>query len=117
VLSNDLFLSAVTIAEITDGIAKAKREGSRRKASRLSAWLQTVLHLYGDHVLAFDSATAEIAGALSDLARGRGHSPGLADIVIAATAHKHNLTILSRNTRHFAPMNAAVIDPFQQLPG
>jgi predicted nucleic acid-binding protein len=41
----------------------------------------------------------------------------LADIVIAATAHKHNLTILSRNTRHFAPMNAAVIDPFQQLPG
>ena len=115
--STDLFLSAITIAEITDGIAKTKREGSRRKASQLSAWLQTVLHLYGDHVLAFDSTTAEIARALSDLARGRGHSPGLADIVIAATAHKHNLTILSRNTRHFAPMNADVIDPFQQLPG
>jgi toxin FitB len=114
--STDLFLSAVTIAEITDGIAKAKREGSRRKASQLSAWLRTVLHLYGDHVLAFDSSTAEIAGALSDLARGRGHSPGLADIVIAATARRHNLTILSRNTRHFAPMAAVVIDPFQQRP-
>jgi predicted nucleic acid-binding protein len=114
--SPDLFLSAVTIAEITEGIAKARREGAKRKASNLSAWLQTVLHLYGSRVLPFDSATAEIAGALSDLARGRGHSPGFADVAIAATARRHKLTILSRNERHFAPMDAAVIDPFQRLP-
>jgi toxin FitB len=114
--SPDLFLSAVTIAEIADGIAKAKREGGRRKASGLSAWLRIVLHLYGDRVLAFDSPTAEIAGALSDLARGRGHSPGFADIAIAATARRHDLTILSRNERHFAPMDVAVIDPFRGLP-
>lgn len=114
--SPDLFLSAVTIAEITEGIAKAKREGAKRKASNLSAWLQTVLHLYGDRVLPFDSSTAEIAGALADLARGRGHSPGLADVAISATARRHNLTILSRNERHFTPMDVAVVDPFQTLP-
>ncbi len=114
--SPDLFLSAVTIAEIADGIAKAKREGARRKASDLSAWLRTVLHLYGARVLAFDSQTAEIAGALCDLARGRGHSPGFADIAIAATARRHDLTVLSRNERHFAPMDVAVVDPFQKLP-
>jgi toxin FitB len=114
--SADLFLSAVTIAEIADGIAKARREGARRKASDLSAWLRTVLHLYGDRVLSFDSPTAEIAGALSDRARGRGHSPGFADIAIAATAHRHGLTILSRNARHFAPMDVAVVDPFRVLP-
>jgi len=114
--SSALFLSAVTVAEIADGIAKAKREGAKRKASDLSAWLRTVLHLYGDRVLPFDSATAEIAGGLSDLARGRGHSPGFADIVIAATARRHNLVILSRNQRHFAPMDVPVVDPFQQLP-
>ena len=77
--SADLFLSAVTIAEIADGIAKAKREGARRKASDQSAWLQTVLHLYGERVLPFDSPTAQLAGALADLARSRGHSPGFAD--------------------------------------
>ena len=115
--SADLFLSAVTIAEIADGIAKAKREGARRKASQLSAWLKTVLHLYGERVLAFDASTAEIAGALSNLARGRGHSPGFADILIAATARRHGLTILSRNARHFASLDAVVADPFQQLPG
>ncbi len=114
--SRDLFLSAVTIAEIADGIAKAKREGAKRKAADLSAWLRTVLHLYGDRVLPFDSPTAETAGALSDLARGRGHAPGFADIAIAATARRHDLTILSRNERHFAPMAVAVIDPFLKLP-
>jgi toxin FitB len=114
--SDDLFLSAVTIAEIADGIAKAKREGAKRKASDLSAWLQTVLHLYGDRVLPFDTPTAEIAGALADLARGRGYSPGFADVAIAATARHHDLTILSRNERHFAPMAVAVIDPFRKLP-
>jgi hypothetical protein len=114
--SPDLFLSAVTIAELADGIAKAKRQGAKRKASDLSAWLRTVLHLYGDRVLPFDSPTAEIAGVLSDLARGRGYSPGFADIAIAATAHRHDLTILSRNERHFAPMDIVVVDPFQKLP-
>ena len=114
--SSDLFLSAVTIAEIADGIAKAKREGAKRKAADLSAWLRTVLHLYGDRVLPFDGPTAEIAGLLADLARGRGHSPSFADIAIAATARRHELTILSRNIRHFAPVDVAVTDPFQSLP-
>jgi predicted nucleic acid-binding protein len=114
--STELFLSAVTIAEIADGIAKARREGGHRKASNLSDWLQTVLHLYADRVLPFDSQTAEIAGALSDLARGRGQSPGFADVAIAATARLHNLLILSGNARHFAAMDAPVFDPFQKLP-
>ena len=114
--SPDLFLSAVTIAEIADGIAKAKREGAKRKSSDLSAWLKTVLHLYGDRVLPLDSPTAEIAGVLSDLARGRGHAPGFPDIIIAATAWRHSLTILSRNERHLALMDAVVIDPFPRLP-
>ena len=114
--SGDLYLSAITIAEIADGIAKTKRAGAKRKAAGLSAWLRTLLHLYADRVLPFDSPAAEIAGALSDLARGRGHSPGFADIAIAATARRHALTILSRNKRHFEPMDVTVIDPFQHLP-
>ena len=75
-----------------------------------------MLHLYGDRVFPFHSRTAEIAGALADLARGRGHSPGFADIAIAATAHRHDLTILSRNERHFAPMDLVVADPFETPP-
>jgi predicted nucleic acid-binding protein len=50
---------------------------------------------------------------LTDLARSRGH---FADIVIAATAIRQDLTILSRNARHFTPMDVPVLDPFTTLP-
>jgi hypothetical protein len=114
--SASLFLSAVTVAEIEDGIAKSRREGATRKSADLSTWLETVLHLYGDRVLAFDVATARIAGAISDRARGAGQTPGFADIIIAATAQHHGLTMLSRNLRHFETLGVAVIDPFTRLP-
>jgi predicted nucleic acid-binding protein len=114
--SGSLFLSAVTVAEIEDGIAKLRREGARRKSADLAAWLETVLHLYGDRVLAFDVAIARIAGAISDRARGLGQAPGFADIVIAATARHHGLTVLSRNPRHLEPLGVTVIDPFSRLP-
>ena len=111
-----LFLSAVTVAEIEDGIAKSRREGATRKSADLAAWLETLLHLYGDRVLAFDAATARIAGRLSDRSRGLGQAPGFADIIIAATAQQHGLTILSRNLRHFEPFGVVVVDPFKRLP-
>jgi predicted nucleic acid-binding protein len=114
--SASLFLSAVTVAEIEDGIAKLRRVGAARKSADLTAWLETVLHLYGDRVLAFDTPTARIAGAMSDRARGQGHAPGFADIIIAAAAQHHELTILSRNLRHLEPLGVAVIDPFAKLP-
>lgn len=111
-----LFLSAVTVAEIEDGIAKSRREGATRKSADLTAWLETVLHLYGDRILAFDAPTARIAGAMADRARGQGHAPGFAAIIVAATAKHHGLTILSRNLRHFEPLGIPVIDPLVKLP-
>ena len=114
--SAELFLSTVTIAEIEDGIAKAKREGATRKARDLTAWLETVLHLYAARILPFDLAIARLAGSLSDRARGQGHAPGFADIIIAATAQHHGLTILTRNVRHFEPLGVPVHDPFARLP-
>ena len=42
--------------------------------------------------------------------------PTLADIMIAATAQHHGLTILTRNVRHFEPLGVAVVDPFTALP-
>ena len=114
--SAKLFLSVITIAEIEDGIAKAKREGATRKSWDLSAWLETLLHLYTARILPLDLATARIAGVLSDHARGQGNAPGFADIMIAATAQRNGLIILTRNLRHFEPLGVAVHDPFARLP-
>lgn len=114
--SASLFLSVVTVAEIEDGIAKLRREGAARRSSHLAEWLEAVLHLYGERILAFDTPTARIAGALADRARGIGQAPGFADIVIAATARQRGLTILSRNLKHFEPLGVSVLDPFVTLP-
>ncbi len=114
--STGLFLSTVTIAEIQDGIAKARRAGATRKARDLTAWLETVLHLYTARILPFDLATARLAGDLSDQARASGHAPGFADIIIAATAQHHGLIILTRNLRHFAPLGVPTHDPLLRLP-
>lgn len=111
-----LFVSTVTVAEIEDGIAKARREKASRKAAALDEWLRTLLHLYSNRVLAFDLAAAHAAGILSDRARAGGHAPGFADIAIAATAMSRKLTILTRNLRHFAPLGVPAHDPFDRLP-
>lgn len=106
-----LFLSAVTVAEIEDGIAKL-----RRKAADLTAWLDALLHLYADRVLPFDGVTARLAGRLSDQARGQGRAPGFADIIIAATAMRHDLILLTRNLRHFQGFGLRLYNPFTALP-
>lgn len=93
-----------------------RREKVARKAQRLSAWRDALLHLYGERVLAFGVQEARIAGALSNGARAKGRSPGFADIIIAATAVAHNLILLTRNQRHFKPLGVRTINPFDGLP-
>ena len=113
--SAKLYLSVITIAEIEDGIAKSRRQGAYRKAERLAEWLETLLHLYAARVLPIDLATARRLGALADHVRGLGHDPGLADLAIAATAQHHGCTVLTRNLKHFIPIDIPALDPFAAL--
>ena len=114
--SDRLYLSAVTVAEIEDGLAKARRTGAARKARGIDAWLETLLHLYAARILPFDVDAARVAGRLSDRARASGHAPGFADLAIAGIAVANGLALLSRNVRHFAPLGVKVQDPFRALP-
>jgi predicted nucleic acid-binding protein len=114
--SLNLYLSVITIAEVEDGIAKARRNGESRKADRLAAWLETLLHLYSARILPLDVPVARVLGRLADEARSGGQSPGLADLAIAATAHARGLVVLTRNLRHFACLSVPSHDPFDSLP-
>jgi predicted nucleic acid-binding protein len=114
--SSTLYLSVVTVAEIEDGIARARRADARLKAARLSEWLDAVIHLYSRRILGLDVAAARQLGRLADRARGLGQAPGFADLAIAAIAQVNGLTILTRNLRHFQPLGLAALDPFDALP-
>ncbi|HEY7297649.1 MAG TPA: PIN domain-containing protein [Xanthobacteraceae bacterium] len=44
------------------------------------------------------------------------HPVPLADLIIAATAVRHGLTVLTRNMAQFKRLNVAAPDPFVRLP-
>jgi len=108
--TTDLFLSVISIGEIERGIARQRTTDSGF-AGALAAWLDRVLALYGERVLPFDLQTARRWGALS-AALGNDS----ADLMIAATALEHGLTVVTRNASDFEPTRVAVLDPFSRLP-
>jgi len=111
-----LYLSAVTIAEIEQGICKLRRTGGTERADRLSAWLDELLITSPERILSLDGRVGREAGILSDRALAIGRHPGFADIAIAATASSYDLVLLTQNGRHFAPLGIPVIDPVADLP-
>ena len=99
--TDSLFLSAITIAEIRAGISKLRRSGGKDRSDDLELWLDNLISNYGDRLLPVEVHTATMAGDLADHATATGRNTGLADILVAATAQRHHLCLLTANTRHF----------------
>jgi predicted nucleic acid-binding protein len=104
----EAFLSVVTIGEIAKGIAKRRRLADQRMAADdLHAWLDGLLALYGNRIIAVDVPIAARWGRLCDV-----HPQLATDMLIAATALEHGLTVATRNTEHFIVANVPVHNPF-----
>ena len=108
--TTDLFLSVISIGEIERGIAR-QRATDPGFSDALAAWLDRVLALYGERIVPFDLKTARRWGVLS-AALGNDS----ADLMIAATALEHGLTVVTRNVSDFEPTGAIVLDPFGRRP-
>jgi predicted nucleic acid-binding protein len=108
--TTDLFLSVISIGEIERGIAR-QRTADPDFAGALATWLDQVLSLYGERIVPFDLATARRWGALS-----ASHGNDSADLMIAATALEHGLTVVTRNVSDFTPTGVSVLDPFVRQP-
>lgn len=111
-----LFLPAVTIAEVAQGIGKLRRAGGTDRADRLDRWLDGLLAAYADRILPLDAHAARLAGQLSDAAQAQGRHPGLADVAIAALAQRAGLLLLTCNLKHLEPLGVACADPMVALP-
>lgn len=102
----DLYLSVISIGEIERGIAR-QRAVDPDFAAALAGWLDRVLTVYGERIVPFDLRAARRWGALS-AALGNDS----ADLMIAATALEHGLTVVTRNVSDFALTGVAAVDPF-----
>ncbi|WP_335880575.1 PIN domain-containing protein [Ancylobacter moscoviensis] len=69
---------------------------------------------FGDRVLPMDAAVALRLTQLAEAARPQ--VVELADLIIAATASVHGLTVLTRNIRPFTPTGVDARDPPATLP-
>lgn len=103
----DQFVTATTMAEIERGVV-VKERSDPRQGEVLRRWFEDrVLPAFADRVLSFELSAARI------LARYRvpEHAP-LDDALIAAIAHAAQMTVVTRNTRHFEPLDVACLNPW-----
>lgn len=107
--SDSLFVSVVSIGEIAKGIALL-REGKNRR--ELQGWLQALERYYADRLLPVDLETSHTWGELTAVAQKAGKIVPASDGLIAATARRHGLHVMTRNTEHFEPTGVLLLNPW-----
>ena len=107
--SDHLFLSVISIGEITQGITLL-REGQKKRA--LQVWLQTLERYYADRLLPVDLEISRIWGELTTAAKRAGRTMAAGDGLIAATARRHGLHVMTRNTADFETTEVLLLNPW-----
>ncbi len=114
---DQLYLSAVTIHEIEKGIALLESKGASAKATGIRLWLSGLTTAYDDRILPITVAVAALSGQLEASAIASGHSPGMADALIAGSAKSQGLTIVTHNLKHFLHFDVAATSPMEIAAG
>lgn len=109
-----LFLSVITIAEMEAGILKLRRSRKTARADQLGSLVGSILAEFGDRVLAVDIETARHVARLGEMSHRQ--PIALSDLIIAATAVRHGLVLLTHNMRELGRLGIAARDPLVELP-
>lgn len=97
-------LSVITVEEITYGITAKPNE-------RILTWLNNFLNT-SCIILPITAEIAQYCGEIRGQFRQTGITRSQADMLIAATAQVHQLTLVTRNVRDFEGCNLAILNPF-----
>jgi predicted nucleic acid-binding protein len=103
------FLSVFTSGEIAKEITLLS---DGRKRQELTTWLIGLEQQFADHIMTIDRDTAILWGELTARGQAGGVAIPTSDGLIAATALRHGLHVMTRDTRHFEA--TGVIDPWSR---
>jgi toxin FitB len=102
-----LYMSVITVLELELGIRLLERRDAKQGAI-MRTWMDGhVMTAFADRILPIDTPIAVRCAQL--------HVPdprAERDALIAATALVHGMTVVTRNIADFAPLGAAVLDPW-----
>ena len=108
IAQDETFLSAITVYELEVGVQQKERADAAQGAI-LRAWLTgQVLTEFAERIIELDGRAAAMAATLTVA-----HQIAAADAYIAASAITRQLTIVTRNVKHFAPTKAPIINPWE----
>ena len=97
-------ISVVTLDDIVFGLAW-------KPIPRIAAWFDRFLDRRCD-ILPITAEIARVSGQLWGSLQAKGLERTQADMMIAATANVHGLTVVTRNARHFDDCGVPVLNPF-----
>ncbi|MFF7707969.1 PIN domain-containing protein [Pseudomonas sp. NPDC007930] len=103
-----MFISALTLMEIQEGILRVQHRGDTQQAALLTQWLEHgVLPSFRGRVLPIDTHVALLCA--------RYHVPDRKcdrDALIAATAQANGMTVVTRNEKDFCETGADILNPW-----
>ncbi len=106
------YTSTIVIAQIAYWVRT--KEGRTR--ARLQQWLERSVEALEGRILSFNVATAHVWADQKFLLEQAGQPMPVEDSYIAATARRHDLTIVTGNAQDFRRSGLKVFNPFRDLP-
>jgi len=107
---DDIYLSVLSMGEIRKGIDKLRPSARKRS---LNAWHAQLTMTAAERILAIDLEAALIWGEIAAKAEKRGRPIPSIDGLIAATALRHGLRVMTRNVSDFEPTGVLLINPWE----
>ncbi len=107
VSSEKVYISVVTASELLMGVHRANTE---ERQQRRSTFVEAVISGVG--VLEFTLATARIHAEIHAELAKQGQMIGAHDLMIAATARHHQLSLLTDNVQEFSRVAGLRLIPF-----
>jgi toxin FitB len=106
-----LYISVVTLAEIRFGI---ERVGDAIRRAELGDWLTNKIRpMFDQRILPITEDVMLKWRLLVEDGRKAGHTFSQPDLIIAATAIHHGLTVITRDRKDYDKARVAVVNPWE----
>jgi predicted nucleic acid-binding protein len=110
-----IFISAWSIAEITDLAGDLKRDGRLTDSGELLTWIDRLISLYGQRILPLDVKVARVAAVIMNELKELHLELSIttSDILVAATATAYELELMTPDIDVFEPLKSVIArNPF-----